>query len=82
MNYKHISSHFNEELIEERHFGRLSPSDTQLFDLHARLCQSCAVKLHNERMFIYAMQAALERPEPFENRDGATFREAAAYAAA
>jgi len=81
MNYKHISSHFTEELIEERHFGRLSSSDTQLFDLHARLCQSCAVQLHNERMFIYAMQAALERPEPFENRDGATFREAA-YAAA
>ena len=81
MNYKHISSHFTEELIEERHFGRLSPSDTQMFDLHARLCQSCAVMLHNERMFIYAMQAALEAPEPFENRDGATFREVA-YAAA
>jgi hypothetical protein len=81
MNYKQLSSHFTEELIEERHFGRLSPGDTQLFDLHARICQPCAVKLHNERMFIYAMQAALEVPEPFENRDGATFREVAFAAA-
>jgi hypothetical protein len=81
MTYKQISSHFTEDLIEERHFNRLAPEDSQLFDLHARLCQPCAVKLHNERMFIYAMQAALERPEPFENRDGATFRQVA-YAAA
>jgi hypothetical protein len=81
MNYKQLSNHFTEELIEEKHFGRLSPSDAQLFDLHARICQPCAIKLHNERMFIYALQAALEVPEPFENRDGATFRQAA-YAAA
>lgn len=68
--------------MEDRHFGRLADADAKVFDLHAQWCQPCAIKFYNERMFIFAMQAALEKqPEPFENRDGATFR-AAAFAAA
>lgn len=82
MTYQQLNNHFTEELMEERHFGRLTETESRLFDLHARICQSCAIRFQNERMFIFSMQAALERPEPFENRDGATFQVRAQVACA
>ena len=68
--------HFSDEQIEEHFFKRLSSLELRLFNIHAACCSTCAAKLHNERLFLYALQAALETAEdvpPSRNRDGATF---------
>jgi hypothetical protein len=71
--------HFTEEMIENHHFGRLNELEVRLFDVHAQCCNTCATELHNHRLFIYALQAALSTPLPlYENRGGATFRSASA----
>ena len=69
-----LNAHLTEETIENYEFNRLSIDERILFEAHAEVCSVCAVKLHNERLFIYAMKAALSR-QPYENRDstGATF---------
>jgi hypothetical protein len=73
--------HFSDELIEEHFFRRLSSFELRLFNIHAACCSACTAKLHNERLFLYALQAALENVEdlpPSSNKDGAAFQVSAA----
>ena len=71
--------HFTEELIENYHFKRLNRLERKVFDAHRICCDHCAAALHNELLFIYSMQAALESdPHLFRNRSGAQFQAAAA----
>ena len=66
--------HLSEDMIDNYHFGRLSPAENRVLEIHANFCSSCAAKLQNQRMFIYAMKAALASdPSLYRNRNGATF---------
>lgn len=71
--------HFTEEMIENYHFKRLNRLERKLFDAHRLSCDACISALHNELLFIYSMQAALQSdPHLFRNRSGAQFQAAAA----
>lgn len=73
--------HFTEEMMENYHFKRLSRLERKVFEAHRISCDACATALHNELLFIYSMQAALQSdPHLFRNRSGAQFQ-AAAFAA-
>ena len=73
------SLHFTEEMMENFHFRRLTRLEKKVFEAHLISCDSCAAALHNELLFIYAMQAALQSdPHLFRNRSGAQFQAAAA----
>ncbi len=66
--------HLSEDMIDSYHFGRLSPVENKALEIHVNLCSGCATKLQNQRMFIYAMKAALSSdPSLYRNRNGATF---------
>ena len=67
--------HMSEDMIDNYLFGRLSATENKVLEMHANLCASCATALQNERMFIFAMKAALASdPSLNKNRNGATFR--------
>ena len=71
--------HFTEETMEDFHFRRLNRLEKKVFEAHRISCDACAAALHNELLFIYAMQAALQSdPHLFRNRSGAQFQAAAA----
>ena len=71
--------HFTEEMMEDYHFRRLNRLERRVFEAHRASCDACATALHNELLFIYSMQAALQSdPHLFRNRSGAQFKSAAA----
>lgn len=73
--------HFTEEIMENFHFRRLNRLEKKVFDAHRISCDACEAALHNELLFIYAMQAALESdPHLYRNRSGAQFKTKAAAA--
>ena len=68
------NAHVTEETIENYEFRRLSAIERTEFEAHVRVCSECATKLHNERMFIYAMKAALaSKPRADDDSAGGTF---------
>ncbi len=72
------SLHFSPEMIEEHFFGRLNECELRIFNLHAANCSTCAAMLHNERMFLFALEGVLASNVHLDrNRDGALFVTAA-----
>lgn len=75
--------HFTEEMMENYYFHRLSRLERKVFEAHRISCDACEAALHNELLFIYSMQAALQSdPHLFRNRSGAQFQAVRAAAAA
>lgn len=71
------SVHLTEEIIENYDFRRLSALENRVLETHVNLCSECEVKLHDYRLFLYALKAALEEdPSFYRKRSGATFAKA------
>lgn len=76
------SVHLTEEMIEHYDFRRLSALENRVLEVHVNQCSECEVKLHDYRLFLYALKAALaEDPSIYQKRTGATFAKAAVGAA-
>ena len=72
------SVHLTEDMIENYHFRRLSALENKILEAHVGMCNECAAELHNHRMFIYSLRAALADDELLDrDRNGATFAAAA-----